>query len=284
MFTQISMAFGRLLVLSALFFLTSFNPISSKQLAKKDSFYLFFDLGDVLLTTTGSKFFGQNKGNFLLYLFKHGVPNSKALKKRLFELMDYRTGLPRGSATSGGEQIPGLMCEWLEGQISSQDFVNTITNIAPSDPFFKSKVEGRLLINMVKLMLPEQLVAMHTTTNALHLFQDCCKHDRERVCILSNWDKSSVSLLKAKFPQIFAQLSEDQIIFSGELGCKKPDTKIYQLAAQKLGVNPKHCILVDDQVSNIIAARKCGWKGILHLNEIETAKSLTYLYGFACKA
>lgn len=276
------LATGRLFALIALALLTSFNPLSSSLNVAKRGYYVFFDLGDVLLATNGSKFFGSNKGNFFKYLFKHGLPSRTSLRKRLFELMDYTTKLPRGTATNENEMLPGIMCAWLEGKISSEDFVATVTNIKTTDKFFKSETEGRILINMVRLMLPQSLVNTHETTSTLKLFQTCCKHDASRVCILSNWDKSSIPLLKAKFPEIFAKIKDHQIIFSGELGCKKPDADIYRLAASKIGANPCRCVLVDDQAVNVAAARSCGWRGIVHCDKNETAEILNNFYGFPC--
>lgn len=273
----------RLLALLSIGLLASFNPLSSNLNLAKHDYYLFFDLGDVLLTTNGANFFGNNKANFFKYLFKHGLPSRTSLRKRLFELMDYTTKLPRGTATNENEKLPGIMCAWLEGKISGEDFVATVTNIEVTDKFFKSKTEAQILINMVRLMLPKNLVNTHETTATLKLFHECCKHDANRVCILSNWDKSSIPLLKSKFPEIFAKISDHQIIFSGELGCKKPDADIYRLAASKMGVNPCRCILIDDQVANVAAARSCGWRGIVHCDKNETAEILNNFYGFPCK-
>ncbi len=275
-----------LFALTLLAFLTSFNPIISKTSSAKQDYYVFFDLGEVLLTPNRAKAFFQAPGVFLSSIVKHGIPTSVSITTRMFELMDHITGLPRGSATATCDNIavPGLMCEWMCGNISSEDFVNTVTNISPKDKFFKSKAEGKLIINAIKLMLPDNLVKTHKTTSTLKVFKKCCKHDASRVCILSNWDKSSVELLKKQFPEIFAKLKDNQIIFSCDLGCKKPDAQIYNLAAKKLGVSPHRCILVDDQAPNIIGARSCGWKGIVHNDAQETAELLHDLYGFECKA
>lgn len=288
-------AITRLFALFLLIFLTSFNPITSTptslaslsaiyklQVPVKKGYFVFFDLGDVLLSVSKASFFGNNKVVLLKYILKHGIPNGDQLKKRLFELMDYRTNLPRGTATSGKEQMPQIMCDWLCGKVSSEHFVTTITNIEPTDDFFASEAEGNVIINMAKLMLPELLVNTHQTTNMLSVFNNCCEQDSSRVCILSNWDKSSIGNLKAKFPQIFSKIKDEQILFSGELGCHKPDGEIYNLAAKRIGLVANQCILIDDQIANIDAANECGWHGILHRNKKETAQILNEQYEFAC--
>lgn len=284
MFKMSKKASRRLFILFSLFFLSSFNPISSIFSNTRDNYVLFFDLGDVLLETNKSKAFFMTPGTFIKNVLKHGIPSGVKITQRLFELMDHQTNLPRGTSTATCANIamPQIMCDWLTGAISSEEFVETIINISPKDPFFKSVQEGELLINTVKLMLPDKLVKINRTTKLLKVFQRCCEHDAKRVCILSNWDKSSIDLLKTEFPEIFSRIKDEQILFSGELGCKKPDATIFMQAANKLGAKLHRCVLIDDQITNIAGARRCGWKAILHTNTNMTAKTLTDFYGFPC--
>jgi HAD superfamily hydrolase (TIGR01549 family) len=263
-------------------FLTSFNPISSHNTSLKQDYCVFFDLGDVLLETNKAKAFFKSPGVYIKNVFKHGIPNSVSVTSRLFEMMDHVTKLPRSTATATCDNLamPQIMADWLCGFISSKDFVDIITNISPNDPFFKSKAEGELLLNAARLMLPKQLVKINKTTKTLNVFLQCCKHDASRVCILSNWDKSSIQILKKQFPEIFSKIKDEQILFSGDLGCKKPDAAIYYLAAKKMGLASHRCILVDDQVTNILGASRCGWKTILHNDANSTAELLHDLYGF----
>lgn len=284
MFNLSKMASKRVFVLLSLVFLSSFNPISSIFNKNEDEYVIFFDLGDVLLETNKGKAFFLSPGVFIKNVLKHGVPSGIKITQRLFELIDHQTKLPRGTSTATCENIamPQMMCEWLTGEISSEDFVESITNISPKDPFFKSVAEGELLINAAKLMLPAQLVKINRPTKLLKVFQRCCEHDASRVCILSNWDKSSLDLLKQQFPEIFTKISADQILFSSELGYKKPDAAIFMHAANKVGAKLHRCVLIDDQITNVAGARRCGWKAILHTNTNLTAKLLTDFYGFPC--
>jgi len=263
----------------------SFNPLDSEyNQSLKNEYYLFFDLGDVIIKTSKLKSFLKNKNAITEYLLKHGIPKSSHLKKRLFELIDYLTGLPRGTATNNNEQLPGVMCDWLTGKINSNKLVAKITDIDPNDNFFVSRTEGNLLIGIAKLLLPSAIIDIHKTTGGIKILQDCCKHAANKVCILSNWDKSSIPLLKEKFPKIFENISDHHIIFSSECGYKKPDPAIFKYAAAQLGIDAKQCILIDDQEENIKGAHSCGWKGIHHTSDSKTAKILTECYGFPCAA
>ena len=54
----------------------------------------------------------------------------------------------------------------------------------------------------------------------------------------------------ATWPESGFELLIDQPIFSCEVGIKKPDARIYQLACERLGVSPKECLYVGDGGSN----------------------------------
>lgn len=52
-------------------------------------------------------------------------------------------------------------------------------------------------------------------------------------------------------------------IYSHEEGVRKPDPRIYAIAAERLGVHPGEIIFLDDLTENIDAARAFGMQGIL---------------------
>jgi len=54
----------------------------------------------------------------------------------------------------------------------------------------------------------------------------------------------------------------DQIIFSCDVGLRKPDTRIYKLALTKLGSEPEECLFIDDKERNTDGAQKVGMKTI----------------------
>ena len=56
----------------------------------------------------------------------------------------------------------------------------------------------------------------------------------------------------------------DDIVYSHEVGLKKPDPAIYALAESRLGVEPHEVVLLDDLVANVEAARAAGWHAVLH--------------------
>ncbi|WP_181774618.1 HAD family hydrolase [Amycolatopsis pittospori] len=61
-------------------------------------------------------------------------------------------------------------------------------------------------------------------------------------------------------------------LFSGDLGCLKPDAKIYRILLGELGADPADCLFFDDRQSNVDGARAVGMKAERWLG-VETAES-----------
>jgi len=65
----------------------------------------------------------------------------------------------------------------------------------------------------------------------------------------------------------------DVVLFSCEVKLKKPDRKIYELAAQRLGVRPEECIYVGNGGSDeLCGARRAGMTAVLITRHLEVAK------------
>jgi putative hydrolase of the HAD superfamily len=54
------------------------------------------------------------------------------------------------------------------------------------------------------------------------------------------------------------------IVNSSRVGMAKPDARIYQLAAERIGAEPSACVHIDDLPHNIEGAREAGFRGIHH--------------------
>lgn len=73
----------------------------------------------------------------------------------------------------------------------------------------------------------------------------------------------------------------DLVVLSGEVGLRKPDPAIYLLAAQRLGVAPQRCLVVDDLSRNVRGAVAAGMTGVLHETLEQTVSELEALLGLA---
>lgn len=70
----------------------------------------------------------------------------------------------------------------------------------------------------------------------------------------------------------------DAVVFSGEVGLRKPDPAIYRLAADKLGVSPDACVFVDDIAENLPAAARIGMATVHHKDNRTTLAQLQRLF------
>jgi putative hydrolase of the HAD superfamily len=55
----------------------------------------------------------------------------------------------------------------------------------------------------------------------------------------------------------------DDVVVSARVGIAKPDRRIYELAAARLGLGPDACVFIDDSERNIEAAREAGMHAVL---------------------
>ncbi|WP_019819220.1 HAD-IA family hydrolase [Saccharomonospora saliphila] len=69
----------------------------------------------------------------------------------------------------------------------------------------------------------------------------------------------------------------DTLVFSGEVGCAKPDPEIYLMAARRLGLAPGDCVFVDDAYGNVAGAVATGMAGVHHVTVEETLGELSAL-------
>ncbi len=80
-----------------------------------------------------------------------------------------------------------------------------------------------------------------------------------------------VGLLSNNYPVVSDVLREeaafarfDALVFSNELGHKKPAPEAFDALALALGVPPEECAFVDDVAENIAAAERSGFHGLLY--------------------
>jgi putative hydrolase of the HAD superfamily len=85
-------------------------------------------------------------------------------------------------------------------------------------------------------------------------------HGQVPLGLLSNATLGLRAALRARagFLELF-----DDVVISAEVGLRKPDRRIYELAARRLGVACADALLIDDKRRNTEAAAACGMRSIL---------------------
>ncbi len=78
-----------------------------------------------------------------------------------------------------------------------------------------------------------------------------------------------------------SQLEElfDGIVISGEIGIRKPAPEMYELGAQRIGVEPDACVFVDDLPFNLEPAARLGMATVHHVSAQQTISELEGLLG-----
>jgi putative hydrolase of the HAD superfamily len=75
---------------------------------------------------------------------------------------------------------------------------------------------------------------------------------------------------------LFGELFDD-VVISGEVGMRKPEERIFALAAKRLGVTPSEAVFVDDVEGNITAARALGFATVHHTEPAQTRLAVARL-------
>jgi len=75
---------------------------------------------------------------------------------------------------------------------------------------------------------------------------------------------------------LFGELFDD-VVISGEVGMRKPEERIFRLAAGRLGLAPQECAFIDDVEYNVLAARALGFQAVHHKDPRQTRTELSDL-------
>ena len=105
---------------------------------------------------------------------------------------------------------------------------------------------------------------------------DSLRHARAagvRTGLISNsWGKGRYD--RDSFDELF-----DGVVISGEVGLHKPQPEIFQLGAERIGLEPPDCVFVDDLRENCTGAEAVGMTAVLHRDTDETLARLEELLG-----
>ncbi|WP_159943608.1 MULTISPECIES: HAD family phosphatase [unclassified Nocardiopsis] len=76
----------------------------------------------------------------------------------------------------------------------------------------------------------------------------------------------------------------DDVVMSFEVGARKPQARMFELAARRAGVPAERCVLVDDNEGNCEGARAAGWHAIHFRDTAGAAAELARLVGSPTEA
>ena len=66
-------------------------------------------------------------------------------------------------------------------------------------------------------------------------------------------------------------------VYSFDVGVRKPEKEIYEIAMQRANANPQECLFIDDLLENIQAAKQIGIEGIHFRSSEQLKEDLVHL-------
>jgi epoxide hydrolase-like predicted phosphatase len=146
------------------------------------------------------------------------------------------------------------------GEISvGQHWANLAAQIHYSDNELKSLVDEFFANDELDLNLLDYVRKLHKTYKTGLLSN---AFDDLRQIITERWH----------FEDAF-----DEIIISAEVGLVKPEARIFEMVVERLGVETRQAVFVDDMQRNIDGAKKVGLQGIRFQNPLQVRFDLEQL-------
>lgn len=93
---------------------------------------------------------------------------------------------------------------------------------------------------------------------------------RYKIGVITNYSAVGYERFIAPIKDYF-----DDVVVSSHVGLAKPQPGIYLLAAQRLGVEPKECVYIDNHDFRVQGAEKAGMTGIVYKDFESFEKELT---------
>jgi 2-haloacid dehalogenase len=140
--------------------------------------------------------------------------------------------------------------EWNTAQDAGRPWSEAVEELATRYP------ERRALIEAYWRRWPETLGDAIAPTVAV---LDELRFAGVRLFALSNWSGETFPLALPRYP--FLEWFEG-IVISGDEGVVKPDPRIFAVLTDRYGLVPDETVFVDDQVGNVEAAARLGFRAI----------------------
>ena len=176
---------------------------------------------------------------------------------------------------------PELVTSLLLGE--SSDYLN---------PWFEAEC-GRQPLDQVFEEKMQKICDPFGITFRLDIFlpwvTEAINYADEEMSETVRWLKSKdipVALLTNSVPEFRSVIEEtipihdlfNVIVDSSEVGYRKPDRKIYEIAAGRLGVQESACLMVDDLEHNVFGARQTGMTAIHFKDSFKVKKKIFDLF------
>jgi putative hydrolase of the HAD superfamily len=174
---------------------------------------------------------------------------------------------------------PDLLREAFRHDVETRDALIAFEEGRMNDDLFAShlakalglrhdRAEGLIDRMMAGATVEPDMVAMVRAARAADV----------RVAMVSN------SWGELRYPAELVDELFDATVISGREGFRKPDARMYTLGAERLGLPPTACVMVDDLPFNLTPAAELGMATVLHQDPGATIARLEVLLGVPLRA
>ena len=198
---------------------------------------------------------GQNPYRGIIFDFG-GVFTTTRSRDAIFRRCEAELGLSKGEVWRllyGNEVWRAVSC----GKASAEDYWDYITDelggrvpaeLEPfkHNPFFPEELDKQMVLLARRL------------------------HKRYKTALCSN----ATLYLETLLAEHGLQSIFDVVVNSARVSLRKPDPRIFQLTADRMGLLPKQCLFIDDKERNTTVAEAVGMKAIVFRSATQLARQL----------
>ena len=189
--------------------------------------------------------------------------------------------------------IHTAVTSWLKATGVDRDHYGAVVTrwVAPS-PDEMSPVHllerGEIAVGEFELLLSAALAQEGSTVEAQGLigqmFADLAIYEDSMTSLVTRAHAAGIrtALLSNSWGNDYDRTDWDEmfdaVVISGEVGMRKPEREIFELALDRIGLPAAECVFVDDVPHNVEAAAEAGLVGIVHRTFDQTAIELAALF------
>ena len=134
-------------------------------------------------------------------------------------------------------------------------------------------IRGDDVLPLINCDIRDEVVSVIQKLKTIGIFQLCLTNNINKPPSLA---KSFDDDYQAKLKGVMGYF--DYVLESSKLGIRKPDVKIYQLAIEKIGLNPSDIVYFDDLGINLKPARNLGMQTVKVLSKNQLIDNLRNIF------
>jgi len=176
------------------------------------------------------------------------------IKAIIFDLGNVITNYNHMIATRKMSKAVGVSAALIKKALLEEKNFNPLEKGTLSEKEFWRRIEKRINRKIDHKLFGRFWNSMFSSNKPMEKFVTLLKK-RYKLALLSNIAHIHKDYICKRFKII---KTFDVVIFSYEVGLRKPEKGIYKLALRRLGTKPKETLYFDDKLEFVTAARKLG--------------------------